>query len=463
MQDLMPGRKSAAAAPPAELEARPGDIELPTPLYVMKSLPGVSEATLRKNPGTLRLRLFRRGEAICVQGEPGWTAFLLLTADDLRALPAERARLLGELPAKLDKARAKNDAEQIETIEHTLAELRAATELPEPLDGTGPAATVFLDTTPAARPTLWQRWFGTGQARPRPRFINIDAPTPVDYGTRRAELSEGALFGEVSCQYGTPRSATIVAARDCYVLEMLRNILGFVLKDEKYRARMRVNYVAGVLQNHLAGLSFLADLTPEQLAEVREGVTLESYKDGQVIFDRGDAPDYLYIVRRGLVKVLLNDWPLLTADDIRDPAKLKFLGEAGAFVAAKLGPLPKDRDGLLRALNAGLKWRDFTTRENEKTKKPEPAPALKPVLDAAAFRVGMADMPAKSEDWSDQEWRRFNRLVLEWVCPGALRPVVRRRGAELARRVGSEDILTYMTQGDFFGEIGAVSGSPRSA
>lgn len=461
MQDLMPGRKTAAASqPPASLERHAGDIDLPLPLYEMKSLPGVTARTIRMNPGTLKLRLYRKGETICRQGESGWTAFVILTGDDLRNLPIERDRLMTELPDKITKAKQTNKLEEAETLEATLAELKQkGATLPKPLPGEGPAATVYVDSTPAVTPTFFERWFGKGLVgKNRPRVINIDAPTVVDYGTRKADLPEGALFGEWSCQYGTPRSATIVAARDCYVLEMLRNILNFVLKDEKFKAKVKQNYVSGVLQNHLAGLSFLADLTQEQLAEIREKVGLESYKDGQVIFDRGDPSDCLYIVRRGLVKVLVNDWPLLTTDDIKDVSKLTFTGEAGTFIQAKLGPLPEARDAIVRALNAVLRKRDLTTEAGK------PAAALKLLVESTTFKKILAEtLPAKPDDWSDQDWRRFNRLVLEAVCPGALRPVTRSDRPESLRRAGSENILRYMTQGDFFGEMGAVSGDPRSA
>src|SRR5207302_6192653 len=64
----------------------------------------------------------------------------------------------------------------------------------------------------------------TGGAQ-QPKFIPIDAPVGVDYETRRASLYAGELFGEMSCLYRTPRSATVVAERDCYVVEMLRNVL----------------------------------------------------------------------------------------------------------------------------------------------------------------------------------------------------------------------------------------------
>ena len=44
-------------------------------------------------------------------------------------------------------------------------------------------------------------------------------------------IRAGELFGEMSCLYRTPRSATVVARRDCYMIEMLRNILDMIQKD----------------------------------------------------------------------------------------------------------------------------------------------------------------------------------------------------------------------------------------
>ena len=60
------------------------------------------------------VRDFKAGEVICWQGDPGWTAFAILTANDLRALHAERQRLLAELPDKLQKAVAGNKTEDVE-------------------------------------------------------------------------------------------------------------------------------------------------------------------------------------------------------------------------------------------------------------------------------------------------------------------------------------------------------------
>ncbi len=484
MKDLMPGRKGTGSSqPPAELERRPGDLDMPWQLFqAIKRIDKVSEKILQMNPGTLRLRHYKEGEAICLQGEQGWTAFRILTADDYRAIrgladgsKAKTARaasmyLQSQAAEATDKALkdkitkdAKERAALADKYEGWLRELKPFLEIlpADPGEGNpGPAAYVYVDGgAQAAAPKGLFGWlWGSTPTRKKPRVINIDAPTVVDYGTRKAEMPDGALFGEWSCQYGTPRSATIVAAREIYVVEMLRNILEFVLKDPTYQKETQEAYRKNVLDSHLASLSFLASLTPEQIQEVRAGAELKSYRDGEVVFDRGEPSDCLYIVRRGIVKVLINDWPLLTNDDVLDGPKLAALeGEAGKFLAGQLGTLPQEKKtDLAKAVNAALKKRDFTQD------KGKPAAALKAILDAPAMKATLEEyFPPKQDDWSDQDWRRYNRFVLEMAAPGALLPLVR-KGLKAGQQ-GPEDILAYLTAGDFFGEIGAVTGAPRTA
>src|SRR5262245_1695977 len=103
MNDLMKGRKGAGETqPPAELEARPGDVEMPWQLFkTIRRIDKVSDKILQMNPGTLRLRRYRQGEPICVQGEQGWTAFLILTAADVKAMHG----LIDGLPGEIEKAK----------------------------------------------------------------------------------------------------------------------------------------------------------------------------------------------------------------------------------------------------------------------------------------------------------------------------------------------------------------------
>src|SRR5207248_7473347 len=78
---------------------------------------------------------------------------------------------------------------------------------------------------------------GTGEGGAKPLYVPIDGPRDLDYETRVSPLYEGELFGEMSCLYRSPRSATVVATRDCYMLEMLRNILDQLQKDPAYKAQ----------------------------------------------------------------------------------------------------------------------------------------------------------------------------------------------------------------------------------
>jgi CRP-like cAMP-binding protein/Fe-S-cluster-containing hydrogenase component 2 len=316
MQDIMKARKKdTAVKPPARLDPHDGDFDLPPVLYlecgVFKRLK--MKPSTDKFPGTLVLRKFRAGEILCSQGDPGWTAFAILTAADIVALAAGRDKLLADLPGRIEQHIAKNKHEEQEKDEALLARLRAAT-LPPPIEAHqgDPAHVVgvYLDTSSGATrsPGWLARLFGAKKSSRRAKkTISVDAPTTIDQGSRKATMNEGSLFGQWSCIYGTPRSATIVADRDCYVLEMLRNVLDSILRDKQFQEDTDKEYRESVLQNHLASLSFFADLTPEQFAEIRAGVQLRRYKDGEAIFSRGDESTSMYIVRRGVVKVLVSD------------------------------------------------------------------------------------------------------------------------------------------------------------
>src|SRR5262249_36156122 len=95
---------------------------------------------------------------------------------------------------------------------------------------------------------------------------------------------------------------------------------------------------------------------------------------------------------------------------------------------------------------------------NEFIKDPLPDPKMKSLPElphSAPLRALVAALPKDFKQWPDQDRRRFGRLFLEGLCPQALRP--------LARRAGLGYILSYQTRGEFIGEIGLLTGRPRSA
>jgi CRP-like cAMP-binding protein len=434
---------------PAVLEPHEQDIHLGSEQFLQLSLFAQlgRKPSLDRYPGTVLLRRYRKGEVICRQGEAGWTAFYILMCED--TLRVRRWQLEQAPPPGREKLRA-----EVERLTAAAQQLQAASAD----DERRTAAMVILNVAPQA----------VGQAIP------IDGPVALTGGNLRAPLREGELFGEMSCLYRSPRSATVVAVRDCLVLEMLRNILDQVIKDPKYKARADEIYKKRVLDMHLRNLSLLEGLTEKEFDEIRRGVELVSVEPGALIFDEHERSDSFYLVRSGLVKVMKNAGALLHADDVLDwsalwarlrESSLPVAPGARARLWKMLPPAVQTlvRDRTAEQLNAQDKA-EVVHALNDVLRTPRLAddPALRPLAESPAVRAVAADLLArrqellaKKADWPEADARRFHRLLLETLLPGALR----------TRPLpgGPEWILSYCGKGDYFGEIGLVLGRPRSA
>src|SRR5262245_26678778 len=85
--------------PAAQLDSCDGDVHLNNDQYGLLSLFAQlkRKPTLEKYPGTMVVRRFRKGELIFRQGEAGWTAYYLLTTEDVVGLL--KGQLEGAAPA----------------------------------------------------------------------------------------------------------------------------------------------------------------------------------------------------------------------------------------------------------------------------------------------------------------------------------------------------------------------------
>ena len=65
-----------------------------------------------------------------------------------------------------------------------------------------------------------------------------------------AELGPGDLFGEMTCMSLYPRSATVQAATDCTMYEMLRNVLDIMQRNKSLKAQLEAieNKVSAYLE-----------------------------------------------------------------------------------------------------------------------------------------------------------------------------------------------------------------------
>ena len=196
--------------PTAELPPRTGDIVLSLEqLAVLAVFASVKKApTFSKFPGSYVLRHYQPGEAICHQGQPGQSAFYMLTADDLAVLAKSSEEGTANLSA----------------IQRLHQQVGSAAAQPSRL------ATARLLAAGIAQSKFTKSFWGslakkiggkTTPSRSKPQLIRNDGPTDINYETREAAIYEGEVFGEMSCLTRQPRSATIVADQECFALEIL--------------------------------------------------------------------------------------------------------------------------------------------------------------------------------------------------------------------------------------------------
>jgi len=222
---------------------------------------GISAPFLARNQGAVVQREFKRGELICREGDYGSTAFYIMkgTVEVFISTPMAHTKSQSSGAGGLTRF------------------LKALTNLASSRDD------------PRDQP-------------PR-RFIPIDAPVDLAYDNPVAALEEGDLFGEMTCMSFYPRSATVRAAEDCTVLEMLSPILAILQKNKRFKAQMAKTYRQRALDNHLRSVPIFAQLTDDFLNHLRDRVELLRFEPGQVIFRQGEPADSFYLIRTGFVKV----------------------------------------------------------------------------------------------------------------------------------------------------------------
>ncbi|HKJ64474.1 MAG TPA: cyclic nucleotide-binding domain-containing protein, partial [Desulfopila sp.] len=93
------------------------------------------------------------------------------------------------------------------------------------------------------------------------------------------------------------------------VFDLLNQVLnnrGAFLRNlsnaKEYVARSKRKRAHRVLRK-LSSLEAFSDVPPEELADLVKGVHRRSLKDGEKVFEPGDAADEIYFVRRGTIRV----------------------------------------------------------------------------------------------------------------------------------------------------------------
>ena len=436
---------------------------------------------LKKYPTYVVVKRFAKGEIICRQGEPGWSAYYILTPEDTIAVlehQRQHVKAAGE--------RVKIDAD--------LAVFRQRSEKrrtnPDDVEGRQ-MATVFVAIPRSGRvdkttTTRLGNAMGHSIIGPMKNYLGQTIFTPVGHDptvnvdSLRAPLSEGELFGEYSCLYRTPRTATILARRDCYMIEVLRNIFDNVIKrDPAYAGPAAEIERKRFLETGMSRLSLFADFTKEEYEQVKNIVELVGFEPGQLIFDEFDRADGIYIIRSGMIKELKNVSALLAKDDVLDWTKLIAALREGETTPTDYrgrlwASLPEPARDAVRRTPADQpvprrEQIDVTFGLNEVLKMPRLADAAEFAtqytamadsprgLELAAERAKLRDDPKAKKEKEKPELvgaklRRLNRLLLETLLPKVFRP----------SRPGPECILNYYSPGDYVCGYGVLDNQPSN-
>src|SRR5581483_10565813 len=78
-----------------------------------------------------------------------------------------------------------------------------------------------------------------------------------------ATLGPGDLFGEMTWMSLYQRSATVRAATDCEMLEMLRNVADIIRRNKSLKAQLDATYRQLALDDHLRSVPMFSRLPQE--------------------------------------------------------------------------------------------------------------------------------------------------------------------------------------------------------
>lgn len=445
--------------------------------------------SFQRFPGTTVLRKCRKGRVLVRQGDAGATAYSILSTEDVIEL---RENQVKSLEAAIEARQSKDgevshvyfatlkDKELKKLLQQHQAEL---TELRQRLEQNQKppeerhvvTAHLFLTADAGYRPGLLHRlgqMFGGGKSKRKdPKFIPIDGPSDIDAATKRAPLHESELFGEMSCMNRAPRSATVVAEEDCYLIEMLRNVLDMLHNDPVYKKKLDEVYRARVLDGHVRRLPIFEGLADADFAKIKERIELVEHDAGSVIFEEHEDSDSFYVVRGGLVKIVQNAWTLFTPEQFKPHHwkklwpelvanskeglalqvwdRLPDIVQGAAKLADETPARPEFQKSLIETLNDLIRDGQLHTALGKTTED------VCIAVDSPQVAVDCEHFPTETSKWSELERRTFHRSLIEFLYPEGI--------PARAESSGARKTLRYMGRGEGFGELGVVTGAPRSA
>ena len=227
---------------------------------------GIPYKFLAWNAHSVERRVLKPGDVLCREGEAGNTAFLLIK---------------GEFGVSIGDAKQKNPEKpgRFQAFVRNVAN------------------------------SMW----GGSRAKhkaAKAQAVNIGGGKSLELSDGRwvAKITpEDLILGEMSCLNHYPRSATVVALQAGEVLELNRNVLYMLQRNQQSRAILDRAYRSRALDSELKNMTIFRGLTEEERKAcselLRDRAELVRVDRGQVIFRQGDYATDFFKVRLGFVKV----------------------------------------------------------------------------------------------------------------------------------------------------------------
>jgi len=278
-----------SALPIGRLSVGPNDKVLsPDEVLSLSIFQGLSSKQFGLQPGAVVLRRFDRDQVICHQGGEGYSAYYILTDEDL---------------VNLENVGSDKSEEVVDAS--------ASSGVNQPSDLPVKAA-VIVNERASPEVTRGRNGLFGLLARKLGGAERTSITTSVQSGGGQAkhvaDMYAGELFGEMACLTGRPRSATVKAADQVVVVEMLLNILRMVQDNKKnalfHKQRVESIYLQRALRSHLSQFPILQGIAGKTLEALTTKADLIQLAPGEVLFQEGDEADGMFFISLGQIKVV---------------------------------------------------------------------------------------------------------------------------------------------------------------
>lgn len=121
----------------------------------------------------------------------------------------------------------------------------------------------------------------------------------ADGKIKEITLKQGQFFGEMGLLSGRRRSSTVKAGDNCVLIETpRRSMLKLIASVESVRQTMD-----GVALRRAVRAQIAPTVSESELDEMVQGASIKTYAAGKTLFQAGDDPDGLHLIRKGSVTV----------------------------------------------------------------------------------------------------------------------------------------------------------------